>query len=101
MGELHILALNPTKQEMISLNLHARHAFSLLTYARKFGENAVKCLNQRPLSQLCKNIGKDLSKISMPVTLNEPLSALQRLCEELEYSELLDKAAAADSQVDR
>ena len=26
---------------------------------------------------LCKNIGKDLSKISMPVTLNEPLSALQ------------------------
>ena len=27
---------------------------------------------------LCKNIGKDLSKISMPVTLNEPLSVLQR-----------------------
>jgi hypothetical protein len=32
---------------------------------------------------LCRNIGKDLSKISMPVTLNEPLSMLQRLCEEL------------------
>jgi len=43
---------------------------------------------------LTKNIGKDLSKISMPVTLNEPLSALQRLCEELEYSELLDKASS-------
>lgn len=26
---------------------------------------------------LCKNIGKDLTKISMPVTLNEPLSSLQ------------------------
>ena len=26
---------------------------------------------------LRKNIGKDLSKISMPVTLNEPLSLLQ------------------------
>ena len=53
---------------------------------------------------LCKNIGKDLSKISMPVTLNEPLSALQRLCEELEYAELLDKAAAGgaeDTQLDR
>ena len=51
---------------------------------------------------LCKNIGKDLSKIWMPVTLNEPLSALQRLCEELEYAELLDKAAAPDaSQLDR
>ena len=50
---------------------------------------------------LCKNIGKDLSKISMPVTLNEPLSTLQRLCEELEYSELLDKAAAAGSPLER
>ena len=29
---------------------------------------------------LYKNIGKDLSKISMPVTLNEPLSTLQWLC---------------------
>ena len=28
-------------------------------------------------SLLCKNIGKDLSKISMPVTLNEPLNMLQ------------------------
>lgn len=28
-------------------------------------------------SLLCKNIGKDLSKISMPVTLNEPLNVLQ------------------------
>lgn len=50
---------------------------------------------------LCRNIGKDLSKISMPVTLNEPLSVLQRLCEELEYSDLLDKAAVASSRVER
>ncbi|KAK3866954.1 hypothetical protein Pcinc_027540 [Petrolisthes cinctipes] len=42
---------------------------------------------------LYKNIGKDLSKVCMPVTLNEPLNMLQRMCEELEYSELLDKAA--------
>ncbi|XP_041087560.1 oxysterol-binding protein-related protein 7-like [Polyodon spathula] len=38
------------------------------------------------------NIGKDLSRVSMPVQLNEPLGTLQRLCEELEYSELLDTA---------
>lgn len=44
---------------------------------------------------LCKNIGKDLSKISMPVTINEPLNVLQRLCEELEYCELLETAAAS------
>ncbi|XP_067366457.1 oxysterol-binding protein-related protein 3 isoform X2 [Channa argus] len=41
---------------------------------------------------LRNNIGKDLSKVAMPVQLNEPLNTLQRLCEELEYSELLDRA---------
>ena len=45
--------------------------------------------------------GKDLSKISMPVSMNEPLSALQRLCEELEYSDLLDKAASCPDPFDR
>lgn len=42
---------------------------------------------------LRNNIGKDLSKVSMPVQLNEPLNTLQRLCEELEYSNLLDQAS--------
>uniref|UniRef100_A0A3B4ZPB8 Oxysterol-binding protein n=1 Tax=Stegastes partitus TaxID=144197 RepID=A0A3B4ZPB8_9TELE len=41
---------------------------------------------------LRNNIGKDLSKVAMPVQLNEPLNTLQRLCEELEYSDLLDTA---------
>uniref|UniRef100_A0AAZ3RGM0 Oxysterol-binding protein n=1 Tax=Oncorhynchus tshawytscha TaxID=74940 RepID=A0AAZ3RGM0_ONCTS len=41
---------------------------------------------------LKNNIGKDLSKVAMPVHLNEPLNTLQRLCEEVEYSELLDTA---------
>ncbi|XP_071101233.1 oxysterol-binding protein-related protein 6-like [Haliotis cracherodii] len=50
---------------------------------------------------LYKNIGKDLTKISMPVTLNEPLSSLQRLCEELEYSELLDKVVEYDDPYER
>ena len=37
----------------------------------------------------------------MPVSLNEPLSALQRLCEEVQYSELLDEAAGLDHPCDR
>ncbi|XP_062416070.1 oxysterol-binding protein-related protein 7 [Pungitius pungitius] len=41
---------------------------------------------------LYNNIGKDLARVSMPAPLNEPLNLLQRLCEELEYSELLDTA---------
>ena len=50
---------------------------------------------------LYKNIGKDLSKISMPVTLNEPLSTLQWLCEELEYSDLVDKAVSSCTPLER
>jgi hypothetical protein len=30
---------------------------------------------------LCKNIGKDLSQVSMPVALNEPLNMLQVMSE--------------------
>lgn len=41
---------------------------------------------------LRNNIGKDLSKVAMPVQLNEPINTLQRLCEDMEYSELLDTA---------
>ncbi|CAG9854060.1 unnamed protein product [Phyllotreta striolata] len=46
------------------------------------------------LWSIMKNcIGKDLSKIPMPVNFNEPLSMLQRLTEDFEYAELLDSAA--------
>jgi 5-oxoprolinase (ATP-hydrolysing) len=40
-----------------------------------------------------KNVGKDLSTISMPVSANEPISLLQRMAEQLEYAQLLDAAA--------
>ncbi|KAF9922693.1 hypothetical protein FBU30_007207 [Linnemannia zychae] len=53
------------------------------------------------LSILRKNVGKDLSTVAMPVSLNEPINVLQRLCEELEYSELLDKAAGFEDSLDR
>ncbi len=37
----------------------------------------------------------------MPIALNEPLNLLQRLCEELEYCELLDQAAKTEDPVKR
>jgi len=47
------------------------------------------------LWSIMKNsIGKDLSKIPIPVNFSEPLSFLQRLAEDFAYSEVLDKAAA-------
>lgn len=50
---------------------------------------------------LRKNVGKDLSTISMPVSANEPTSLLQRASEQLEYSELLDRAARSTDAVER
>uniref|UniRef100_A0A8C7DGV8 Oxysterol-binding protein n=1 Tax=Oncorhynchus kisutch TaxID=8019 RepID=A0A8C7DGV8_ONCKI len=50
---------------------------------------------------LYNNIGKDLSRVSMPCGLNEPLNLLQRVSEELEYSELLDIANHTEDPFER
>ncbi|KAI9690344.1 MAG: hypothetical protein M1822_009306 [Bathelium mastoideum] len=43
-------------------------------------------------------IGKDMTKMTLPVSFNEPTSLLQRVAEDMEYTELLDMAAdRADS----
>lgn len=45
------------------------------------------------LWSIMKNcIGKELSKIPMPVNFSEPLSMLQRLTEDYEYAEILDRS---------
>jgi len=51
------------------------------------------------LWSIMKNcIGKDLSKIPIPVNFSEPLSMLQRVTEEMEYSSLLDLASQSQDQ---
>ncbi|EYC02747.1 hypothetical protein Y032_0098g3104 [Ancylostoma ceylanicum] len=46
------------------------------------------------LWSIMKNcIGKELSKIPMPVNFSEPLSVLQRITEDLEYASLLETAS--------
>lgn len=43
-------------------------------------------------------IGKDMTKMTLPVSFNEPTSLLQRITEDMEYADLLDIAAdRADS----
>ncbi|RAL65409.1 hypothetical protein DID88_000977 [Monilinia fructigena] len=61
---------------------------------QKLGSSA----NQRFLR---KNVGKDLSTISMPVSANEPLSLLQRVAEQLEYCNLLNTAADQKDPIKR
>ncbi|KAI9007758.1 Oxysterol-binding protein, partial [Hyaloraphidium curvatum] len=46
------------------------------------------------MTLLKRSLGKDLGKISMPVTVAEPLSLLQKLAEQFDYCELLERAAS-------
>ncbi|OLL23867.1 Oxysterol-binding 1 [Neolecta irregularis DAH-3] len=46
-------------------------------------------------------IGKDLTKITVPVFLNEPTSLLQRVAEDMEYVELLNTASQAADSTER
>ncbi|CAI9114591.1 OLC1v1015347C1 [Oldenlandia corymbosa var. corymbosa] len=43
-------------------------------------------------SMIKDNIGKDLTRVCLPVYFNEPLSSLQKCFEDLEYSYLIDRA---------
>lgn len=47
------------------------------------------------------SLGKDLSKITMPVVFNEPLSFLQRVAEYMEYAKLLKQAAQEQTPIAR
>lgn len=50
---------------------------------------------ERPVSlwsMIKDNVGKDLTRVCLPVFFNEPISSLQKCCEDLEYSYLLDRA---------
>lgn len=52
-------------------------------------------------SVLKHSIGKELSKITMPVGFNEPLTFLQRMTEYMEYARLLRMASEQDDAVER
>uniref|UniRef100_A0A4W4FPS4 Oxysterol-binding protein n=1 Tax=Electrophorus electricus TaxID=8005 RepID=A0A4W4FPS4_ELEEL len=91
----------------------SQHRSSTLSYNNMTGKEVQSCRKRRSqipskpnyslnLWSIMKNcIGKELSKIPMPVNFNEPLSMLQRLTEDLEYSDLLDKAAGCESSLEQ
>lgn len=61
-----------------------------------------ECDHQPPgiLAFLRKNVGKDLSQVPMPVTMNEPISTLQKYSEMFEYCEIIENALQANCDVD-
>lgn len=46
-------------------------------------------------------IGKDMTKMTLPVSFNEPTSLLYRVAEDMEYADLLDIAADRPSSLER
>lgn len=46
-------------------------------------------------------IGKDMTKMTLPVSFNEPTSLLQRVAEDMEYADLLDIAADRPESMER
>jgi len=46
-------------------------------------------------------IGKDMTKMTLPVSFNEPTSLLQRVAEDMEYTDLLDQAADRSESTER
>mmetsp|Transcript_9716 Transcript_9716/g.29543 ORF Transcript_9716/g.29543 Transcript_9716/m.29543 type:complete len:828 (-) Transcript_9716:1102-3585(-) len=79
----------------------AKSSPSLRTRRKKLPEQAEDRVTPGFVSIMKETVGKDLSTVSLPVTLCEPLSILQRCCEDLEYMELLDRAAASSDPFER
>lgn len=73
----------------------------LQTVSRRHNIAAPTIMPPSLIGFLRKNVGKDLSTISMPVSANEPLSLLQRAAEQLEYSQLLDHAGKCTDPFER
>lgn len=89
-----------------SIRLTAQQLFNDIPHAyvdsRKTLPVEMLSRNDFNIFSVLKNcIGKELSKVTMPVIFNEPLSFLERMAEFMEYSKLLRVAANQDNSVDR
>uniref|UniRef100_A0A4W6CFG9 Oxysterol-binding protein n=1 Tax=Lates calcarifer TaxID=8187 RepID=A0A4W6CFG9_LATCA len=93
-GDANIMSINNIISELCTNHMQLRR-----TRRSRIPDKPNYSLNLWSIMKNC--IGKDLSKIPMPVNFNEPLSMLQRLTEDLEYSELLDRAARCDSSLEQ
>ncbi|KAF8995937.1 Oxysterol-binding protein-domain-containing protein [Cyathus striatus] len=91
--------VSPTRSETAPSNIPDgmnvnMDAYKAYTHLRKrLGVRADNRPSTSLWSVLKHSIGKDLTKISFPVFFNEPTSMLQRMAEDMEFSECLDVAA--------
>lgn len=71
---------------------HVKSVYPYIKRRKKLPEPVEKEKGVSLWSIIKDNIGKDLTKVCLPVYFNEPLSSLQKCFEDLEYSYLLDQA---------
>ena len=91
------LPMTPIDIEAMSRLPHDKTSFLVQGYS-KMGRDELPfkstMVPKMGLWGLLKNmIGKDLTRLPIPVNFSEPLSMLQRMCEDFEYHELLKKAS--------
>ncbi|KAK7295033.1 hypothetical protein RJT34_17936 [Clitoria ternatea] len=83
-----------------SIDLEGSHAekmindygFPQITRRKKLPDPVEKEKGVNLWSIIKDNVGKDLTRVCLPVYFNEPISSLQKCFEDLEYSYLLDRA---------
>ncbi|EEB05348.1 sterol binding ankyrin repeat protein [Schizosaccharomyces japonicus yFS275] len=91
-----------TFEQQLLRTIYHNHPLPPLPHARVKRRQTIPAITEQPPSMfqlLRKNIGKDVSAVTVPVVSNEPCSLLQRISEDLEYSELLDKANEASADM--
>ncbi|XP_046841435.1 oxysterol-binding protein 1-like isoform X2 [Xenia sp. Carnegie-2017] len=97
-GDLSSSSISATLKLEKKADVSNEKAMKVKTRRKTLPPKPSQSLNLWNILKNC--IGKDLSNISMPVNFNEPISMLQRLTEEMEYSDLLDKAAQAKNSLE-
>ncbi|PWA71443.1 Oxysterol-binding protein [Artemisia annua] len=80
------------KELKIQPNVMADSAHLQIERRKKLPDPAEKEKGVSLWSLIKDNVGKDLTRVCLPVYFNEPISSLQKCFEDLEYSYLLDRA---------
>jgi len=83
-----------TGQEVVDSQMHdsSNNRLPQITRRSKLPEPTEKEKGISLWSIIKDSVGKDLTRVCLPVYFNEPLSSLQKCFEDLEYSYLLDQA---------
>ncbi|EGD89830.1 hypothetical protein H112_02303 [Trichophyton rubrum D6] len=109
-GDVEVVV--PTKEEKIQLDESSARAKkeseiapSFKGYEDEIRKRLKMEADDRPKVSLWgilkSMIGKDMTKMTLPVSFNEPTSLLQRVAEDMEYTDLIDTAADRPDSLER